>query len=125
MEEEELLRIARTNPLTTGITFSGGEPFAQAAGFAKLAQLLKTAGYEIASYSGYTFEELLKGTAEQRALLEQLDVLIDGRYDETQRTLSAAYRGSANQRILDVPRSLAEGCAVEKEAPRWHGEYVV
>ena len=70
MEEERLVQIVRSNPLCRGVTFSGGEPFAQASAFARLGRLLKAQGYEVASYSGYTFEELFLGTPEQRALLE-------------------------------------------------------
>ena len=123
MEEEQLVRIVRANPLCRGVTFSGGEPFAQASAFARLGQLLKAQGYEVASYSGYTFEELFLGTPEQRALLETIDVLIDGPFIQSQRSLELAFRGSRNQRILDVPRSLAAGHAVEITAGRWQGEY--
>ena len=123
MEEERVLQIVRSNPLCKGVTFSGGEPFAQAAAFAKLAKMLKEAGYEVASYSGYTFEALLAGTPEQRALLELLDVLIDGPFIQAERTLEAAFRGSRNQRILDVPASLAAGEAVCIPGGRWLGEY--
>ena len=125
MEEDALFEIAEKSPLVRGVTFSGGEPFAQAEGFAKLAERLRGAGYEVASYSGYTFEELMAGTPAQRRLLEALDVLIDGRYLESERSLSLIYRGSANQRILDVQRSLEEGRAVEHESPRWRGEYEI
>lgn len=123
MEEAALFEIAKRSPLVRGVTFSGGEPFAQAEGFAKLAELLRGAGYEVASYSGYTFEELLAGTPAQRRLLAALDVLIDGRYLEAERSLSLVYRGSANQRILDVQKSLAARRAVEHGSPRWRGEY--
>ena len=63
---ERIVEIVAANPLCRGVTFSGGEPFAQAAGFAKLAKLLKERGYEVASYSGYTFEQLLEGTPAAR-----------------------------------------------------------
>lgn len=123
MEEERLLEIVKTNPLCRGVTFSGGEPFAQGAGFAKLARLLKKEGYEVASYSGFTFEQLLKGTPAQRELLESLDVLIDGPFIQAEKSLELAFRGSRNQRILDVPRSLAAGQAVVIQSGRWQGEY--
>jgi anaerobic ribonucleoside-triphosphate reductase activating protein len=123
IEEETVLEIVRSNPLCRGVTFSGGEPFAQAEGFAKLARMLKEAGYEVASYSGYTFEQLLKGSAAQRALLEQIDILIDGPFLLEERSLELNFRGSRNQRILDVPKSLAAGQAVSTTQPRWLGEY--
>ena len=120
---EDILEIIRTNPLCRGVTFSGGEPFAQAEGFAKLGKLLKAAGYEVASYSGYTFEQLLAGTPAQRKLLETIDILIDGPYLQEQRSLELNFRGSKNQRSLDVPASLAAGKAVITTQPRWLGEY--
>ena len=123
MEEERLVEIVKANPLCRGVTFSGGEPFAQAEGFAKLAELLKSEGYEVASYSGYTFETLLRGTPAQRKLLETIDILIDGPFLLAEKSLEVPFRGSKNQRILDVPASLAAGKAVETTSKRWLGEY--
>ena len=123
MSEERIVEIVRSNPLCRGVTFSGGEPFAQAESFAKLAKLLKDKGYEVASYSGYTFEALLRGTQEQRKLLESIDVLIDGPFIQNQKTLELAFRGSRNQRIIDVPKSLSAGTAVVISTGRWAGEY--
>ena len=123
MDEARILEIVRSNPLCRGVTFSGGEPFSQAEGFTKLARLLKNSGYEVASYSGYTFEQLLEGTPAQRELLEQIDVLIDGPFLLEQRSLELAFRGSKNQRILDVKASLSAGAAVELTGGRWLGEY--
>ena len=123
MEEERILEIVRSNPLCRGVTFSGGEPFAQAEGYAKLAKLLKEAGYEVASYSGYTFEQLLSGTKAQKELLSSIDILIDGPFLMAEKSLEIAFRGSRNQRILDVKKSLAEGMAVPVTSGRWLGEY--
>ena len=123
MDTETLVEIVVANPLCKGVTFSGGEPFAQAEGFAELAVALKEKGYEVASYSGYTFEQLLTGTPAQRKLLEQLDILIDGPFVRAEKSLEIAFRGSRNQRILDVPKSLAAGKAVSTDAERWLGEY--
>ena len=120
---EAIVDIVKSNPLCRGVTFSGGEPFAQAAGFAKLAGLLKAQGYEVASYSGYTFEELLAGSEDQKSLLETIDILIDGPFLQAEKSLEIAFRGSRNQRILDVKKSLAAGCAVETASKRWLGEY--
>ena len=120
---EAVVEIVRSNPLCRGVTFSGGEPFAQAAEFAELAALLKEKGYEVASYSGYTFEQLLEGTEDQKLLLGTIDILIDGPFIQSQKSLELAFRGSRNQRILDVRKSLMEGKAVETASPRWLGEY--
>ena len=123
MAVETILEIVRSNPLCRGVTFSGGEPFAQAAGYTRLAKLLKEAGYEVAAYSGYTFEQLLQGTPDQRALLENIDVLIDGPFLKDEKSLELVFRGSRNQRILNVPRSLAARSAVPMAPGRWTGEY--
>ena len=123
MDEERIADIVATNPLCRGVTFSGGEPFAQAEGFGKLAKLLKRRGYEVASYSGYTFEELTNGTETQRELLKRIDVLIDGRFELSQRSLEIPFRGSKNQRIIDVKKSLTAGEPVCITSGRWVGEY--
>lgn len=123
IEEGQVLQIVRSNPLCRGVTFSGGEPFAQAQAFARLAEMLKAHGYEVASYSGYTFEQLLQGDEHQRKLLQSIDVLIDGPFLLEQKSLELSYRGSRNQRILNVPKSLAAGEAVWMPSGRWTGEY--
>ena len=115
MSIDEVVEIIHRNPLCHGITYSGGEPFLQAEDLFKLSQKLK--GYEIASYTGFTFEELLNGTQEQRDLLSVLDVLIDGPFVLAERSLELNFRGSRNQRILNVPESLKAGKAVLEN--RW------
>ena len=120
---EAVVDIVRQNPLCRGVTFSGGEPFAQPEAFAKLARLLKQQGYEVASYSGYTFEELLSGTDAQKELLSAIDILIDGPFLLAEKSLEIAFRGSRNQRILDVKNSLEAGKAVPTRSKRWLGEY--
>ena len=74
------------------------------------------------SYSGYTFEQLLDGTPEQMKLLENIDILVDGPFLMEQRTLEARFRGSKNQRIINVPQSLKEHRTVLETAERWVGE---
>lgn len=123
MDTEDMVAMVKNNPLCRGVTFSGGEPFAQAEGFRELARALKGEGYEVASYSGYTFEQLLSGTPEQKALLAEIDVLIDGPFLLAEKSLEISFRGSRNQRILDVKQSLAQGRAVNIQSGRWQGEY--
>lgn len=120
---EASVEIVKSSPLCRGVTFSGGEPFAQAEGFAEIAKALKEKGYEVASYSGYTFEELLDGTDGQKALLQLLDVLIDGPFLMREKSLEIAFRGSRNQRIINVPESLKAGKVVTIDRGRWQGEY--
>lgn len=123
LSTDTVFEIVHSNPLCRGVTFSGGEPFAQAKAFAKLAKRLKADGYEVASYSGYTFEELYNGTEAQKDLLSCLDVLIDGPFLRDERSLSLSFRGSKNQRILDIPESLSKKAPVCITSGRWMGEY--
>lgn len=123
LDTDSIVEIVRSNPLCRGVTFSGGEPFAQAEAFTELSQALKALGYEVASYSGFTFEELLHGSEAQKKLLNSIDILIDGPFLLSEKSLEIAFRGSKNQRILDVPKSLAAGQAIETTSKRWLGEY--
>lgn len=117
---EQLVERIAQDPLVRGVTFSGGEPFAQAGEFARLGRLLRAREYEVACYTGYTFEQLFQnGNSEQQALLHNLDVLVDGPFVQREQSLELAFRGSRNQRILDVPASLAAGRAVWVRTRRW------
>lgn len=125
---EELVAEIGRNPLVRGVTFSGGDPFFQAEGFAALAEALEASGYELASYTGFTWEELAsKGTAAQRKLLAHLDILVDGPFMIERRSPELRFRGSSNQRIIDVRKSLADLDAASGGAPilcaakRWTG----
>ena len=105
-------------PLSKGVTFSGGEPFCQAEPLAELAEKLKADGYHLMSYSGWTYEQLVKkGETEPfvKKLLGLLDVLVDGRFVLAERTLELHFRGSRNQRLIDVPKSLGSGKAITIE----------
>jgi len=99
-----------SNPLTDGLTLSGGEPFDQAADCASIAAAARENGLNVWVFSGRTFEELLKAAKPAvKNLLDQTDVLVDGRYIDSERTLSLKWCGSTNQRVIDVPRSLLTG----------------
>ena len=113
MTVEEVVREMASNPLTRGLTLSGGEPFRQPEDCLRLVQAARERGLGVWSYTGYTFEYLLReGTEAQQALLEALDVLVDGPFVLAERTLSLPWRGSRNQRLIDVPASLRAGEAV-------------
>lgn len=117
-DTDRILKKITENPLIKGVTFSGGEPFCQAEPLADLGRKLKEKGYHIMSYSGYTFEELLEKGRENGAvkkLLSCLDILVDGRFVLSERSLELKFRGSKNQRLIDVPLSLKCGKAVEIE----------
>ncbi|MCC8194804.1 MAG: anaerobic ribonucleoside-triphosphate reductase activating protein [Deltaproteobacteria bacterium] len=96
-----ILKKFRQNPLLSGITFSGGEPFLQPAPLAALARDIKESGKTVVVYTGYTLERLAASSdAAVRALLSLADILVDGPYIESLRDLELTFRGSANQRIL-------------------------
>ena len=94
------------------VTFTGGDPMFQPQGFTELAKAIKQqSSKNIWCYTGFIFEELLQKPA-QRALLEQIDILVDGRFIEALKDDELRFRGSSNQRIINVPASLEKGEAV-------------
>ena len=96
-----------------GVTFSGGEPLCQAAALLPLAKEIKKLGLNLFIYTGSIFEDLLKNqNPDVMALLQEGDFLVDGPFVLAQRDLTLLFRGSQNQRILDLPQSLAQGQAV-------------
>lgn len=119
MAIDELLTAACRNPLLSGVTFSGGEPFCQPEPLYHLAVALREKKKHLMAYSGYTFEQLLAlPDPFVKKLLGQLDLLVDGPFIEAERNIDLKFRGSANQRVLDVQKSLAAGKAVWDE--RYH-----
>ncbi|MBQ8974588.1 MAG: anaerobic ribonucleoside-triphosphate reductase activating protein [Oscillospiraceae bacterium] len=113
---DEIIAQMLENPLTDGVTLSGGEPFAQPEGCSAIAKAARDNGLNVWAYSGYTFEELLalgKEKPEIMELLELVDVLVDGRFELDKRSLDCKWRGSTNQRLINVKSSLEQGKAVE------------
>lgn len=111
MSVEEIVTEMRSNPLTDGLTLSGGEPFDQPEGCLALAEAARAEGLNVWAYSGYRYEQLL-ADEKKAALLRAVDVLIDGPFLLAERSLALPWRGSRNQRVIDVQRSLAAGEAV-------------
>ena len=100
---QEIINDFLNNPLLSGMTFSGGEPFLQAESLVLLANIVKKTGKTLVTYTGYTYERLLelgKCNPSIIHLLELTDILIDGPFQISQRDLQLSFRGSANQRIL-------------------------
>ena len=107
--EDILKRIESNMPLIRGITFSGGEPLEHIEELRILAEKIKNLGLNIWCYTWYTFEyikEEIKINTELKKLMELVDVLVDGKYDRSRKDASLKYRGSSNQRIIDVKKSL-------------------
>lgn len=114
MQEQEIIDVVEKTKLIKGVTFSGGEPFLQAAAFAKMGKRFKEKGLDIMTYTGYTWEELFSLGRTQPEILDLLyvsDYLVDGPYLESEKDLNLAFRGSKNQRLIDVRKSL-EGSRV-------------
>ena len=94
------------------VTFTGGDPMLRPEGFVELARLIrKHTDKSIWCYTGYLFEDLLEHPV-RRELVELCDVIVDGRFVEAERDTSLRFRGSRNQRIIDVARSLAQGSCI-------------
>lgn len=110
MTTEQIMKIIEADPYAN-VTFSGGDPMYQASGFAELArEIHKRTNKDIWCYTGFTFESLIN--PEQRELLELLDVLVDGPFIENLRDTDLLFRGSSNQRLIDVQASLYKGKVV-------------
>ncbi len=90
-----------------GVTFSGGDPMFQPRECAILAKKVHELGMNVWAYTGFTYEELLeKGNKDILEFLNDIDVLIDGRFEIDKKSMDLEFRGSSNQRIIDVPKSL-------------------
>ena len=115
VDTQEILREIQKNPLLSGVTFSGGEPFCQPEVLSELAKPIKEMGLNLVCYSGYTLEELLALSEKRPAIRELLnltDILIDGKFILKEKSLMLKFRGSKNQRLVDVGESLKKGEAV-------------
>lgn len=115
---DELIEDVKSNPMIKGVTFSGGDPLEQAEKFAYMARKFKEAGLTIWSYTGYTFEYILDNLEDHpywKELIERIDVLVDGRFEVDNMQEGLKYRGSNNQRLIDVQSSLKERKAVVME----------
>lgn len=102
VDTDEILAAIKKNPLLNGITLTGGEPLLQIEPATELARAVKNFGLNVWCYTGYTFEDL---PANSKQLLNFVDILVDGAFDINQRDLTLQFRGSTNQRIIDVKKS--------------------
>lgn len=108
--------------LLDGVTFSGGEPLCQAAPLAELAEMVKNRGLDLMIYSGYSYEEILdiaETDAGVRRLMELADKLVDGRFVIAERDLTLTFRGSRNQRFIDLVESRRTGVCTEYKEDKW------
>ena len=110
IDSQEIISKIKKLRLHRGITLSGGEPFMQSEALLDIAKESKKLSLDVWAYTGYTFEELIdkKNTNyfSNINLLRNIDVLVDGRFIEAKKDITLKFRGSSNQRIIDVKKSL-------------------
>lgn len=110
---EEILQQIAANPLSVGVTFSGGEPFLQAEALIPVARRVKALGKNLTIYTGYLYEQLTKSEKPGvRELLSLADLLVDGPFLLAERDLTLPYRGSSNQRVIDLAKTRETGTVV-------------
>ncbi len=117
-EIEKIMVEIKKNPLLSGVTFSGGEPLLQIPVLSELAKKVRAENLGLIIYTGYRFEELLKRAESEDDLMELLahtDVLIDGKFELENKDLTLKFRGSSNQRCIDVQESLRQNSIVLHE----------
>ena len=112
IDPQEILERVDANPILSGITFSGGEPFLHATVLTEIAKEVHKMGKDVWCYTGFTYEELEKlrtSAPPIGLLLDEVDVLVDGPYVEAQRDLTLHFRGSRNQRVIDMQKTRETG----------------
>lgn len=115
---DEIVNKIKEDPLLKGITLSGGEPFMQAGKLAKLIDKLSDTKLDIITYTGFKYEEIIKNANDENKfykLLDRTDILIDGKFEEDKKDENLMYRGSSNQRAIDVELSRKSGKIIEHE----------
>ena len=109
-DTEKLKEKMQENPLLDGITLTGGDPFVQPGPCAQVAKDAHALGLNVWTYTGYTYEELrMTDDPDVKALLDETDVLIDGRFYQSLRSLELQFRGSKNQRVIDMNETRKTG----------------
>ena len=108
---DELINEIKALELQDGITFSGGDPMMQAKEYMVIAKACKEIGYNVWCYTGFLFEELLDDL-DRREFLNYIDVLVDGKFELDKKSYAAKFRGSTNQRLINVKSSLKKNKAV-------------
>ena len=110
--EDILDDISKRKDWIDGITLSGGEPFCQIYQCALIAKKVHEMGLSVWCYTGYLFEDLYRQGIE---LLKHIDVLVDGPFVQTEKSLELNFRGSRNQRVIDISESLKKGIVILKK----------
>ena len=110
IDSDDIIVQMQSTKLQRGLTLSGGEPFLQAEAIIPIAQAAQRLGLDVWAYTGFTWEQLLESSNPQQhyhlKLLQLIDTLVDGRFVQGKKSNQLQYRGSSNQRIIDVQASL-------------------
>lgn len=109
---DEIIKEIDDNPLLDGITLSGGEPMLQIEPLIEICKEVKKRNLNIVIYSGFTFEQIV-ADSNKKSLLELCDMLVDGRFEIDKKSLSLLYRGSSNQRLINIQKSLQTNHVIE------------
>jgi len=116
VDTNDLMKKMANDPLLDGITLSGGEPFLQPQPALALARFARQRGLSVWCYTGYTFEQISEWQDNRKTLLQNIDVLVDGPFKLEEKSLDIPWRGSRNQRLIDVRKSLEKGEVVLYDA---------
>lgn len=116
VDTNDLMKKMANDPLLDGITLSGGEPFLQPQPALALARFARQKGLSVWCYTGYTFEQISEWQDNRKTLLQNIDVLVDGPFKLEEKSLDIPWRGSRNQRLIDVKKSLEKGEVVLYDA---------
>ncbi len=107
----DIVEDIKKDPLLKGITLSGGEPFMQARQLSKLVSKLDKNKYDVMTYTGFEYEYLIKNANSENGYIELLkssDILIDGKFEPSKKSALIPFRGSTNQRAIDIKRTFFE-----------------
>lgn len=120
---DDIFKEISDNPLLDGVTLTGGEPFLQIEPLIYLVKKIKQKDLHVMIYSGYTYEEILSLGKQAITLLSLCDTLVDGRFVLDLRSLELLYKGSSNQRIIDVQKTMESNQIVEQKINEY-GEFI-
>ncbi len=107
IDVKDVIEELKTIKNQDGITLSGGDPVCQSDACYEISKAAHEMGLNVWCYTGYTYEMMLTNP-KMRRLLDQIDVLVDGKFIQEEKSYDIYFRGSRNQRIIDVPKSLKE-----------------
>ena len=110
---DKIIEMIKENPLLDGVTLSGGEPFLQTEPLEEFTRKVKNMGLNVIAYTGFTWEKLMINKEKYIRLLQNIDFIIDGPFVLELKSYELAFKGSSNQRTIDVSRSLLENKIIE------------